>query len=497
MCGRHSAPLSGSTLTTRAIRSQRYTLSNSYKLVRALRLLCRCRPPSTRESHDAGPSSCVSCPQVTLSATHPQVQMDPTRTITNDLLSATLAEAVTQLSFPEFLQRCNLLIAPPPPRPPVPTPPLDAATQTLLHSAASRYASTQLSFSEFLASPSTHDVLCPTCTRPVPSLLLDATVQTPLHSVAAHDATTQLPLTEFFIGCIFTNDPSDRQASPSAHCNAGSASPPQPADTTTLCIPSSASHASDGHVRTMAPRVLLQPPPGLEQYAPPPGLDNDAHLCTPHGASVRELIQKIENHPHRHVLQRELQQSQSFNPFSQESKDMIRDVGNIELCELLDTEPKAQCKVCLSYWDVGIVYCTCGHFLRNGTEENKKFVQYTMDLLSIPNYDIKKGRPHGHRYGKKPGDREYYIANSLKKKCKKYYYLGIHDRSIRDEKFRKKMFDTGRTEEMCRKMDELANEDHTHHLTPEEIRGYRANWWIRSNKVGSDTMPVQHRPDFK
>ena len=59
------------------------------------------------------------------------------------------------------------------------------------------------------------------------------------------------------------------------------------------------------------------------------------------------------------------------------------------------------------------------------------------------------------------------------------------------------MIDTGRTEEMCRKMDELTNEDHTHHLTPEEIRGYRNNWWIRSNTVGSDTMPVQHRPGFK
>ena len=35
-------------------------------------------------------------------------------------------------------------------------------------------------------------------------------------------------------------------------------------------------------------------------------------------ASVRELIQKIENHPNRHALQRDLQQSQSFNPFSQQ-----------------------------------------------------------------------------------------------------------------------------------------------------------------------------------
>ena len=37
---------------------------------------------------------------------------------------------------------------------------------------------------------------------------------------------------------------------------------------------------------------------------------------------------------------------------------MIRDVGNIELCELLETEPKTQCKVCLSYWNIGIVFCT-------------------------------------------------------------------------------------------------------------------------------------------
>ena len=122
--------------------------------------------------------------------------------------------------------------------------------------------------------------------------------------------------------------------------------------------------------------------------------------------SVRELIQKIENHPDRLALQHDLRQNQSFNPFSQESKQMIRDVRNIELCELLETEHKTQCKVCLSYCDIGIVYFTCGHFLRKGRGENQKLIKYTMDLLSIPEYVIKKGRPHGHRYGKKPGDRE-------------------------------------------------------------------------------------------
>ena len=46
--------------------------------------------------------------------------------------------------------------------------------------------------------------------------------------------------------------------------------------------------------------------------------------------SVRQLIQKIENHPDRHALQQDLRQNQSFNPFSPEPKQMIQDVGNIE-----------------------------------------------------------------------------------------------------------------------------------------------------------------------
>ena len=74
-----------------------------------------------------------------------------------------------------------------------------------------------------------------------------------------------------------------------------------------------------------------------------------------------------------------------------------------------------------------------------------------MDLLSIPDYYIKKGRPHGHRYGKKPGDKEYYIANQLKKKCKKRNFQGIHDRFVRDEQFRSRMIEIGRTEDLVAK----------------------------------------------
>ena len=122
---------------------------------------------------------------------------------------------------------------------------------------------------------------------------------------------------------------------------------------------------------------------------------------------VRELVKKIENHPIYN-------KNKACNPFSTTSKKMILDVGNVELFELFETDPKTQCKECLSYWSEGIVYCTCGHLLKE-SEANRGVIQYTLDLLSIPEYVIKKGRPHGHRYGETSDKKEYHQAHNLKK----------------------------------------------------------------------------------
>ena len=168
---------------------------------------------------------------------------------------------------------------------------------------------------------------------------------------------------------------------------------------------------------------------------------------------------------------------------------MIQEVGNIELFELLETDAKTQCTACLSYWNVGIVYCTCRHFLQKETEANRHVVKYTMDLLSLPEYVITKGRPHGHRYGKRPGDNEYYLANQLKKKYRKKKFQGIHDRFLRDHEFRVRMIEHNRDEEVCRRWDALADEDHTYHLSEKEYFYYK-KWWLHLNKSGSDTLPL-------
>ena len=85
--------------------------------------------------------------------------------------------------------------------------------------------------------------------------------------------------------------------------------------------------------------------------------------------------------------------------------------------------PKRSAKYVLSYWSIGIVNCTWKHFFAEAAVI-RKFVKHTMDLLSVREYVIKKGRAHGHRYGEKPRDKEYYLANQLMK-CKKIQFQGF------------------------------------------------------------------------
>ena len=79
-----------------------------------------------------------------------------------------------------------------------------------------------------------------------------------------------------------------------------------------------------------------------------PGVPNST-VKRSHGVNVHNLIQKIDNHAQRQSLQSDLQQHRPFNPFSKESQDVIKAAGHTELCEILDVEPKAQCKACLAY----------------------------------------------------------------------------------------------------------------------------------------------------
>ena len=185
---------------------------------------------------------------------------------------------------------------------------------------------------------------------------------------------------------------------------------------------------------------------------------------------VQELAQRIESHPHRAALQADLQQNNVYNPFSKNSKAMIRELGNVELFEWCETTPKIQCSHCLLYWNQGIVYCTCGQCLIF-SESRRNLNKLRLDALSIPHYVIKKGRFHGARHGKTEEQKEYHFAwNAWKRCCKKIdsqgeHFTGINDRFLRDQVYRESQLLIGWTEQKCIEMDELAKQNYTYHLS--------------------------------
>ena len=171
-------------------------------------------------------------------------------------------------------------------------------------------------------------------------------------------------------------------------------------------------------------------------------LDCHILLMQAESSRVRELVKKIENHPDRHALQLDLHQNKAYNPFSAESKRVIQDMGNVELFELVETDPKTQCKAHAGIswkeqWPIEIpLYIYIYIYI------------YTLDFLSIPEYGIKMGRLHGHRYGKAPENKEYYLVHNLKKRCIKRDFTRIHDRFLRDHVFRERMLENNRDEDV-------------------------------------------------
>ena len=223
----------------------------------------------TQEANGVASSGSVSSPPLPFTTISSQVPVCPTRNVTGDVMP--LAEAITQLSFLEFLQHCGVSIAlPQPSQLPVPISLSDAAVQATPLCDAFQDASTQTSDQQVSSlsldvavqtSPhgihiSSLDAAVQTTphstlsqhvstqmgSRSISSFSVDIFVQTPIRSVVLHDVAIQLPITEFFTGC-----------SPSS---------------------------------VQGPRALLQPPPALEQLAPPLGLANGSHLYSTHGASV-------------------------------------------------------------------------------------------------------------------------------------------------------------------------------------------------------------------
>ena len=157
--------------------------------------------------------------------------------------------------------------------------------------------------------------------------------------------------------------------------------------------------------------------------------------------------------------------------------------------------PKTQCKVWLPHWNIGIVYCTCGHFFhkKKGRTRNSSIIRWPfspwvchqrrenfMDIDMIKSRETKNTirlisqRKNARKcISKESKIDSYEIQNSV------IEWLKIIEK--------KKFVDDGMLLRMKITLTIWLNKN----------TFFYNNWWLRSNKQGSNIVSVTYRPDFK
>ena len=74
--------------------------------------------------------------------------------------------------------------------------------------------------------------------------------------------------------------------------------------------------------------------------------------------------------------------------------------------------------------------------------------------------------------------------------------LQVFTIDFRDPNYRESQLAIGWTEQECKEWDELAKEDQTYRLTPEEKKRYQGQWYLTLNKAGKNG-PMKLRSDFR
>ena len=128
----------------------------------------------------------------------------------------------------------------------------------------------------------------------------------------------------------------------------------------------------------------------------------------------KRLIEKLENHKHKDSFIQDLSQTQKINKFSKESQDLIADLNNTEIFELCENSSTQQCPECNTYWETGIIYCSCGRSMKS-SQRPTEFEQNNYDVTSIRCYVITENSSRGAKHGPSERQRMYYQAKQILK----------------------------------------------------------------------------------
>ena len=151
------------------------------------------------------------------------------------------------------------------------------------------------------------------------------------------------------------------------------------------------------------------------------------------------------------MLLKDSEKSEEIKHFTQESQDLITEMGNTEIFEFYETSSKRQCP------EIGIVFCTCG----------KMHGAYGIESTII-----------GPGHGQSMRQIMYHKARdmlSLANLPKNGQWHTMQERWYEDAKYRPDFSEHGWTDVKIRQYDAFVLEDHSYEATFEERRRWEKN----------------------
>ena len=188
---------------------------------------------------------------------------------------------------------------------------------------------------------------------------------------------------------------------------------------------------------------------------------------------VRELVKKIESHPHRQALQADLQQSNAYNPFSDESKEDDSWHGQCRVVRVMRNNSMLRKLSLLE---------SRNSLLHLWTSLERKRIQPTCSPMATgcflnPALRHQKGATSWCSVRQKlRHKKKHFVVHNARRRCIKKKFKGLHDRFQRNPVYRDSQLKVGWTEEKCIEMDKLAQENHSYCTFSKEYERYQKNW---------------------
>ena len=191
---------------------------------------------------------------------------------------------------------------------------------------------------------------------------------------------------------------------------------------------------------------------------------------------IHEEVGKLRKGSYTKSIREDQRKPENYMIFSEESRRIIHELGNIELYELGQMSSTIQCHFCYKHLPHGLRICLCGMCLRPDEDTISK-IEARFKTLIVPHYFAHINRSRGEKCGESQWHKDHWKAVDATRGANKNGHDTVTIRWQADEQHREAQLAHGWTEEYFKYFDFLKTIDIEHESQPSSSSSSSQYWW--------------------